>query len=123
LLRGMPIEFVPQVRDLALYAGDGAALRITIAQPDGSPVALTGALTAQIRHHRSDSDPLAEFAVDLSDAADGIAVLSLTGVQTAALMNGEDPMQGAWDAQWVPDGGEPVTLLQGAIRCSLDVTR
>lgn len=117
------VSVVPQRADLALYAGDGAAIRITAKNTDGTPLDLTGTLEAHIRRHRSDPTPQASFAVDATQATDGIALLTLTGLETRGLVNGENTYHGAWDLQWAPTDAEPVTLIQGAVKCSLDVTR
>jgi hypothetical protein len=120
------LSLVPQQVDLALYAGDGAALRITVRNTESppAPLDLTGAVTAQIRHARPDAAPLVDFTVDAAEAASGVVVLHLTGAQTAALVNGTgEAFKGVYDVQWTPEGSEPVTLVQGAVTCTLDVTR
>jgi len=120
------LSLVPQVVGIALYAGDGAALRITVrdvATPP-APIDLTGTVRAQVRASRPDVNPLLDFAVDTSDAANGVVVLTLTGDQTASLLGGtEGPFSGYYDVEWTPAGAEPVTLVQGDVSCVLDVTR
>lgn len=50
-------------------------------------------------------------------------MLTLTGVQTATLVSGNyDPFRGFWDVQWTAAGAQPVTLMQGAVTCDLDVS-
>ena len=117
------ILLVPRTVDLALYAGDGATVRLTLRSPQGDPVALDGEVEAQIRTTRGDAAVLEAFAVDASAAADGVAVLSLTGAQTAGLVNGSGSFAGAYDVQWTAPGAEPATLIQGAVSCAQDVTR
>lgn len=120
--RASKIVLVPQHVDLELYAGDGASLRLVVTDPSGAPIPLDGVVTAQIRVARNDAAIAASWAADLSGAADGIVLISLTGAQTAALVNGAD-FDGFWDVEWDSTGQEPVTLMQGKVTCELDVTR
>lgn len=116
------ITYEPQVLDLTLYAGDGTSFTITVTDPALEPVNLTGTMIAQIRTARESVDPAsADFEIDLTDAADGIAVLKLTGEQTHALISPEK-FVGVWDLQWTPVGEEPITLCQGAVECLPDVS-
>lgn len=117
------LSFIPQALDLSLYAGDGAGVRFTITDSLGAALPLTGEMKAEIRASREDADPaLAEFDVDLTDFSDGIVLISLTGTQTHSLITDTEKFVGVWDLQWIPTGGEPVTLVQGAVECSPDVT-
>lgn len=117
------LSFIPQTLDLSLYAGDGAGLRFTITDSTGAALPLTGEMKAQIRANRENADPaLAEFAVDLTDFATGVVLISLTGEQTHALINGDEKFDGVWDLEWTPEGDEPATLVQGNVECSPDVT-
>jgi hypothetical protein len=118
------VSVTPKRLDLSLYAGDGASIRVTAQNPDGSPLDLTGSLEAHIRRYRTDPTPQTSFAVDTTNASDGVALLTLTGLQTRGLINaGAILYEGAWDCQWAPPDAEPVTLMQGAVKCHLDVTR
>lgn len=129
--RAMPpttISLIPQVQDLKLYGGDGADLQITVSNGAG-PIDLTGAVDAQIRASRVGSQVLASFTADTTDAANGIVYLSLNGSDTADLHDPKndgvltESFKGVWDMQWTPVDGEPITILQGAVESSLDVTR
>jgi hypothetical protein len=121
-----PISLVPETQDLKLYAGDGVELLLSVSN-SVDPVELTGTIAAQIRSSRADSEILAEFGVDITDAPNGLATLSLSGDQSRALHGDpETPLEkftGVWDVQWTPDGGEPETLVQGSVESNLDVTR
>jgi len=117
------IDLRPTTLDLDLYSGDGVSILLTITNNDGDPIPVDGAITAQIRKERLDTDIQAEFAVDLTDAADGNLVVSLTGDQTAALIVDEPTFSGVWDIQWVATGAQPRTLVQGQVTCDADVTR
>jgi hypothetical protein len=117
------LSFIPQILDLSLYAGDGAGLRFTITDSTGAALPLTGEMKAQIRANRENADPaLAEFGVDLTDFSTGVVLISLTGVQTHALITGDEKFVGVWDLEWTPEDDEPATLVQGTVECFPDVT-
>jgi hypothetical protein len=120
--RCVEINLVPQNVDLALYAGDGATLRLVVTDLDGAAVPLDGAVTAQIRVSRTAPTSVVAFAVDMTQGAQGIITLSLTGIQTASLIVGGVSFDGVWDVEWDGATREPVTLLQGKVECDLDVT-
>ena len=121
-------SFKPKAYHLDLYAGDGAALRLTVTNGSPStPLPLTGQVAAQIRKDRQSGSVLASFNADLTEGAEGIVLLTLTGEQTQELMNDARPKDGVfigqWDCQWHPDGSQPITILSGNVRCDPDVTR
>lgn len=118
------INLQPEVVDLILYAGDGVDLPITCTDGAGAPMDITGAVKAQIREERLTPDPpVAVFTVNAVDAYQGKVILSLSGAQTAALLNGSGKFNGVWDVQWTPSGSQPRTLCQGKVECVSDVTR
>lgn len=117
------IDLTPQELDLVLYAGDGVRFPLVVTDKDLNPVNLTGTLKAQIRAKYADTEPAANFAVDLSDAVNGNAVLTLAGTDTQALVVLGKKFKGVWDVEWTPAGGEPRTLLQGKVECDPDATR
>lgn len=118
------VDLTPQELNLKLYSGDGVRLPVTITDKDDNPVDLTtGTIKVQIRLKRGVDTPAeAEFAVDLTDGADGIAVISLTGTQTHDLAP-TTKFKGVWDFQWTVTGSPPRTLIQGRVECDVDVTR
>jgi hypothetical protein len=113
------LRLVPQSVNLELYAGDGAAVRITVRDTSGQTIPVDGAVEAQLRDERDSASAIADFAVDTAEAAQGIVRVSLSGAQTAPLGD----FSGFWDVQWTPSGEEPVTIVQGKVKCSRDVTR
>lgn len=117
------VSLAPPKVDLALYAGDGANLRLVATDLDGEPFDLRGTVRAQIRQTRRDPEPLLEWAVEMAEAEQGIIALRLAGDDTRGLMKEAGTFKGVWDCVWVMDGSEPVTLLQGDVHCELDVTR
>lgn len=117
------LSFIPQTLDISLYAGDGAGIRFTITDSTGAALPLTGEMKAHIRASREEPDPaLAEFAIDLADSATGVVLISLTGEQTHALINGDEKFKGVWDLEWISLNNEPATLVQGNVECLPDVT-
>src|SRR3954462_3972103 len=121
-MSGPKIDLRPNTLDLELYAGDGVGISLTITDTAEDPLDVEGAVTAQIRANRLDASSLAEFTADLSIGS-GIVVISLTGEQTAALIVDKPVFSGFWDVQWVKPGAEPITLMQGKVKCYADVTR
>jgi hypothetical protein len=117
------IDLRPTTLDLELYAGDGVSILLTITNNEGEALPVGGEITAQIRIERLDTDVQAEFAVDLTNAVDGNIVVSLSGEQTAALIVDEPTFSGVWDIQWIAEGAQPRTLVQGQVSCDADVTR
>jgi hypothetical protein len=124
------ISIQPPVLDLSLYAGDGVAFRLICKDDEEppAPIPITGTVQAQVRLDRSaEALAIVAFSSDLTDADQGIIVLSLTGEQTQTLV--EDPSSkkgkftGVWDVQWVATDSEPRTLCQGKVECMADVTR
>jgi len=114
------ISLVPTSVDLKLYCGDRAAILVN-ATDGTNPIDLSaGTLLAQIKTNRADTSPKATFTTTINP--DGSALLSLTGADTAALAAGGD-FRGFWDVQFTPTGGEPVTIVQGQVTASLDVSR
>lgn len=119
----LSVDLEPQVLNLTLYAGDGVNLRLRIKSTPTTPVNLTGTMRAQIRVDRDQiGDPDAEFDIDLTDAVDGLAVVSLTGEQTQELAPTAEKYIGVWDLEWTPEGGEPRTICQGKVECLPDVS-
>ena len=117
------IDLRPNTLDLELYAGDGASIQLAIMDNEGRPIPIEGEVIAHIREARLDASPMAEFDADLTDSELGIVLVSLTGEKTAALIDTELLFSGAWDVQWVAPGSEPITLIQGRVKCYADVTR
>jgi hypothetical protein len=123
MARPSVVSLVPPVVNLVLYAGDGANLRLTATDLDGEPFDLRGTVRAQIRASRRDQAALAEWAVEMAEAEQGVLVLRLASEDTRALMKDADRFKGAWDCVWTMADSEPVTLIQGDVQCDLDVTR
>lgn len=122
------INMQPQVLNLALYSGDGFSFRMICKNSNGDPIDMGGVVRAQIRKDRTtpESPPIAEFSVIMTDAYQGIIVLSITGDQTQSLtdVSGDgQKFSGVWDVEWEPPNSEPRTICQGLVECVADVTR
>lgn len=79
---------IPSSKFFALYRGDSFDTSVTISDADGDPTDLTGAtVRAQIR--QEDDTLLDSFTADLSAAEEGLILLSLDPLQTAALPTAE----------------------------------
>lgn len=118
------ISLLPDKLDLALYAGDGASIMLTVTDNAGAPVPIVpGEIRAQIRQDRLSAEALAEFNFNIDEDVPNVVVLVLNGEQTASLITNEDKFKGVWDVQWVQLNQEPVTLAQGKVECDADVTR
>lgn len=115
-------SYLPQSHNLSLYAGDPASFNIAITS-GVTPVPLTGEVRAQIREHRHDTAVVKEFTIDMAAALTGTLTLKLSAADTAALVSGVAHWFGVWDCQWFPVGSDPITLVQGKIYCTKDVTR
>ena len=130
-------SFIPTQHNLSLYAGDGAELRMSVTTtetaPDPSdppvqvPFPIDGEVTAQIRVQRVDTTHIVDFVVDDAEFDDGIISLALSGEQTQSLVDASTSrdkiFNGQWDVQLVQTGSEPITLVQGTVKCQPDVTR
>src|SRR4051794_20660377 len=102
------INLQPASLDLLLYAGDGASITLNCKdseEVDAEPVNMSGAVAAQIRlAHGETGTPLVQFTVDMTNAATGVIVLSLTAANTRTLSDDDASVDGkfagVWDVQW-----------------------
>ena len=111
------VDLGPAGVDLRGYRGDSFTARFTFRYVDGTPVALDGTWLAQLRLEPSDADPLDSFAVDTTDQATGVVVVSLTPAQTVALAQ-----RTVWDLQNVATAGTR-TWFAGTLYLGGEVTR
>lgn len=125
----LQIDVQPQKVNLLLYAGDGTSVKFILTDgPTAEPLPVTGTVMAQIRLDRLSPDPpIVSFAVDLSEAADGIVYCNISAAQTRSLVEDASAVNGrftgVWDVQWTPSTGLPRTLVQGKVECIIDVSR
>lgn len=105
--------------NLNIKRGDGYPHELDFVEEDEvTPLNLAGrTYAAQIRATKDATDYTA-FAIDTTNAATGKIVLMLTAVQTRAL-----PDYSVWDLQETIGSADPLTLLEGIVTASGDVTR
>ena len=122
------INLQPETLDLSLYAGDGVEFRLLCTDNAQAPLDVSGETEAEVKLDRLEGTvALVSFTTDMTNAANGIIELSLTGADTQLLV--ADPSSkngkftGVWDLQWTPTGKEPRTICQGKVECLADVTR
>jgi len=124
------LDIQPPVLNISFYAGDGVGFKLICVDDEDppAPIPIDGTIEAQVRVNR---DPTAlsvvAFSSDMTDAGDGIIILSLTGDQTQDLIEHastkKNKFKGVWDVEWTAPGSEPRTLIQGDVECLADVTR
>ena len=108
------ISALPELIDLALYAGDDFRLDLAVADHYGQPVDLTGyTATATVRATRDAADTLAEFTATIEG---NVVHLHLAGADTATLTT-----PAVWDAQLA--GDDVTTLATGRVATAAEVTR
>ncbi len=115
------IDMTPAVLDLVLYAGDVGDFQINFVDEfDGAIDVLNYGLQAQIRKSRLGTDHT-DLELDLTHASLGQVIVRIPEEVT------RDLVANAWDkkAQWDIQCTNPsvVTLVQGTVTCSQDVTR
>lgn len=108
----------PANKDLEIYRGDDYVHQLIFTTNDSPPEPMdvsSYTFAAQIRDRPEKGTLLyAEFDIDMTDAADGIIVLSLPAAATRI-----EP--GYWDLE-ANDGSSTVTWLKGAVKMDGDVT-
>lgn len=101
---------------------------LTLTNPDGSAVDLTGCtLRAQLRRKALDAGILIALTCTITDAVNGVATIGLTDEQTAALTAGEDPGQpdsrAKWDLELEDAAGGVTPVFYGNVVIHREVTR
>lgn len=109
-------------RAITIYQGDTYTHEITVQDDAGAPVDLSDRTwAAQIRAYATADTALADFAVDATDAATGVLVLSLTAAQTAALPG----RPAVWDLQgtYTADSTVETLIPNSVVTVTQEVTR
>lgn len=114
--------------DLRIKQGSTFDPQVTLNNPDGSPVNLTGStLRAQIRKNALDTEVVATFTINIVDAPNGVFQLVLTDEQTAAIVTGEQPGSSAskfvWDLEMEDSLGRVIPIFYGSVQVFREVTR
>lgn len=102
--------------------------QVTLTNPDGTPVDLTGAtVRGQLRRKALDAATLVALTVTVTDAPGGVFELGLTAAQTAALTAGEDPgsiaSRAVWDLELQDAAGRVIPVFWGNVTIHREVTR
>jgi hypothetical protein len=116
----MPAAALPLTNDLRLEQGAVFAMNLRLEQPKGVAYNLTGkTLRASIKNDYTDAAPVVSFTCAVTlPATDGLAVISLTAVQTAALAAGDY----VWDLLVDSGAGVVNRLLEGPVQITARVT-
>lgn len=113
----------PARLDLVLYAGDIGDFDIHFVDNLGAPIDLTAyTWAAQIRQTRESTQKI-NLVVNNVDEFLGILKIEIPGSVTRTLVDSLWNKSSVWDLQSTLGFDESVTLLQGDVICTLDVTR
>lgn len=104
--------------DLSVYQGDTEAWTVTVLNDDGTPADIASyTAAAQIRRAVADSDPV--VVADMAAVVvSPVVQLSLTAAQTAAMSG-----RYVWDLQLTGPAGEILTVMNGKVTVTPEVTR
>lgn len=109
---------LPAPVDVSLYQGDDFYLTVKLTDPTGVVVDLTGyTATSQIRLTPPSTEIVAEFDVTV-DGPNGTINLHLDHVDSALI-----DRAATWDLQIVSATGIVSTLIYGAVKTVMEVTR
>lgn len=108
----------PAQLDLTAYRGDSGRIRVTVTDPGGAPVDVTGATwDCDVRVKADDTGVVFSFDVEpVAGETSQVDVVLTT--ENAALL----PPTAVWDLQMTL-AGETVTLLTGKVSTTSDVSR
>ena len=119
----MKVDLTPDYLDLVFYAGDIGDFQIEFKDRTGASINVsTWNWMAQIRTTR-DATPYTSLTIDTTSAATGLITVRVPATVTRTIAQDYPKQVGVWDIQGTPSGSQPTTVLQGTIRCSMDVTR
>lgn len=114
--------------NLNIRQGATFSSTVTLANPDTTPVDLTGAtVRGQIRQKALDVTVVATFDVTVTDAVNGEFEFGLTDEVTAAIAAGEQPTEETslyvWDIEMEDSAGRVIPLFYGIVTVLREVTR
>jgi hypothetical protein len=117
------MDVTPDVLDLVLYAGDVGDFEISFVDDLGSPVSVNQyTWSAQIRKSRGSTQYI-DLPIDSTQASSGILIIGLPSAITSTLGENLWNRNSQWDLQCTDIANRSVTVLQGSVYCSQDVTR
>jgi hypothetical protein len=104
--------------DITIEQGADYSLVLSVKDPSGAPVNLTGvSVRAHIREH-SDGPKIAEFSVQISNAAQGIIRLSIPGATSESL----PPTVAFYDVSLARANGVRQRVAEGRVTISRSIT-
>jgi hypothetical protein len=111
---------LPAAVDLRCYQGDDFTFTLTVTNPDGSAMNLTGyAALAQVRSTQASSSPLCTFTTSIGGTSNNVVTLTLPHATSSTLPAGN----AVWDCQVTSAGGIVTTLAGGQFILAAEVTR
>lgn len=111
-------DFLPSNFDIELYKGDYFPLRVTLVQPDLTPLNLTG-YTASAQVRANYGDPVVyNFTVTIAAPETGVVDLVLPSSVSAGI----EPGSYIWDFQIREPSGNTRTYIAGDITVYNEVT-
>lgn len=119
----MKVDLTPDTLDLVFYAGDSGDFQMEFIDTSGNLIDVSGfTWNAQIRNIRT-SDSLISLAIDTSSASSGLLTVNIPGTVTRMIAQKTWDKVSQWDIQGTISGADPITVLQGTITSTMDVTR
>jgi len=115
--------------DITIEQGATFSLPLVIKNSDGSYFNLTNYTPrGQIRKYIRSTTIIVSFNFTITDAINGAMIVSLTAIQTAAILAGETSTEAKskyiYDIEIVHSSGEPVKrILNGSVYVNPNVTR
>lgn len=113
------LELLPLHVDLSVYDLDGDMIELEFVDEDDAALDVSDYdWASQWRHDRAD-DEAVDLEVDQSDAAIGFVRVSIS----ADIKTDIAARRGHWDVQGTLPASDPLTVIEGAVRVTRDVTR
>lgn len=110
---------MPTNYDLRIYQGDTLRFTVTIKDPNGVPVNLTGySVDAHLKENFLDNAPI-EFTCAVTTPTSGVVSVLLPAIITSGLDANKSYI---WDFQVTDTGGDVRTYLAGDVKVLPEVT-
>lgn len=107
------------MRDITIYKGDSYTHRVNIKNSSNTAINISGrSYVAQIRKSKATESVIASFTTNITDAANGVLILSMTSSQTSGINTGIY----YYDLQET-NGSYVTTLMGGKVTITGEVSR
>lgn len=117
------VDLTPDTLDLVLYAGDVGDFQLDFIGDNGVAMDMTPwTFKAQIKKSRGSSQSI-NLPIDMSKATFGMIIVRLPAAITRTLGQDLWNRNSQWDLQCQSIISDPITVLQGNVYCSKDVTQ